>query len=59
MLTAVRDVLVQDSPEVPWPAYQHPVGDLGPDCAQLALGNRVAPHRQLHPIRTIGTGVSK
>jgi hypothetical protein len=23
-----------------------------------AFGDRIAPHRQLHPIRTIGTGAS-
>jgi hypothetical protein len=38
MLVIVRGVLVQDVAQVPWPGDQHPVGDLGPDGANPALG---------------------
>jgi hypothetical protein len=58
MLVIVPGVLVQDRPQVPRPGDQHPVGDLGPDGADPSLGIAVAPHRQLHPIRMIGTGLS-
>jgi hypothetical protein len=37
---------------------EHPVGALGPYRAYEALGAGVAPHRQLHPIRMIDTGLS-
>jgi hypothetical protein len=46
----------QDRPQVPFAADQHPIGDLGPGGAYPPLGITVAPHRQLHPIRMIGTG---
>ena len=35
---------------------QHPVEELPPQGADDPLADRVAPHRQLHPIRMIGTG---
>jgi hypothetical protein len=34
---------------------QHAVEKLAAQCADEAFASRVAPHRQLHPIRTIGT----
>jgi len=37
---------------------QHPVGELGPGGEHEPFGITVAPHRQLHLIRSIGTGVS-
>jgi hypothetical protein len=37
---------------------QHPVGDFGPGGEHEPLRISVAPHRQLHPIRTIGTAGS-
>jgi hypothetical protein len=37
---------------------QYPVGDLGPDGEHEPLRMSVGPHRQLHPIQTIGTDVS-
>ena len=55
MLVIVRDVLLQHRPQVPWPGDQHPVGDLGPGGEYEPFGIGVAPHRQLHPIRMIGT----
>ena len=58
MAVVVRGVLVQDRAQVPWPGNQHPVGDLGPGRSHPALGVSVAPHRQLHPIRSIGTDAS-
>jgi hypothetical protein len=58
MLVLVRDVLLQDRPQMPRPGEQHPVGDLRPGCTYPAFGISVAPHRQLHLIRSIGTGVS-
>ena len=36
---------------------QRPVSALGSRGAYPSLGITVAPHRQLHPIRMIGTGV--
>ncbi len=38
MPVVVRGILVQDRPEMPWPGDQHPIGDLGPDCAYLDPG---------------------
>jgi hypothetical protein len=46
MLVVVRDVLVQDRPEVPLPGDQQPVGDLSPGCAHPPLGVSIGPHRQ-------------
>jgi hypothetical protein len=58
MVVIVRGVFIQDRAQVPRPGDQHPVGDLGSGCSDPALGISVAPHRQLHLIRTIGTDVS-
>jgi hypothetical protein len=58
MVVVVRDVFIQDRAQVPRPGDQHPVGDLGPGCSHPALGKSVAPHRQLHLIRVIGTDAS-
>jgi hypothetical protein len=51
-------VLGQDRPQMPLAEDQHPVGDLGPGGEHEAFRVCVAPHRQLHPIRMIGTGAS-
>jgi hypothetical protein len=40
---------------VPLVPDQGPVQQLTPAAADPAFHDRVAPHRQLHPIRTIGT----
>jgi hypothetical protein len=37
---------------------QQPVEELAAQGANDPFADRVAPHRQLHPIRTIGTGAS-
>jgi len=37
---------------------EHPVSDLRPDGEYEPFGMSVAPHRQLHLIRSIGTDVS-
>jgi len=37
---------------------QQPVQELPAQGADHPFADRVAPHRQLHPIRTIGTGAS-
>jgi len=37
---------------------QHPVGDLGPGSEHKPLRVGIAPHRQLHLIRSIGTDAS-
>ena len=59
MAIVMRDVLVQNRPEVPRPGDQHPVGDLGPDGAHPALGISIGPGRHLHLVRTIGIDVSR
>jgi len=51
-------VLGQDRPQMPFAEDEHLVGDLGPGGEHEPFGVSVAPHRQLHPIRTIGTGAS-
>jgi hypothetical protein len=43
---------------VPFTEDQHPVGDLGPGGEHEPFSMGVAPHRQLHLIRVIGTGAS-
>jgi len=58
MPVVMRDVLVQDCPQVPRPGDQHPVGALSPDGPHPALGISVAPQRQLRPIRVMGTAAS-
>jgi hypothetical protein len=37
---------------------KHPVGDLGPGGEHEPFRIGIAPHRQLHLIRSIGTDVS-
>ena len=51
-------VLGQDRPQVPFAEDEHPVGDLGPGGENEPFRVRIAPHRQLHLIRSIGTDVS-
>ena len=55
MAVVVHVVFIQDRPQMPGPGDQHPVGDLRPGGAYPSFGMRITPHRQLHPIRTIGT----
>jgi hypothetical protein len=43
---------------VPFTGYQHPVQALAAHAGDPSFSDRVAPHRQLHPIRTIGTVAS-
>ena len=57
MLVVVIDVLAQDQPQVPFAGDQHPVQALAPGAAHPAFRDRVGYRRQLHPIRTIDTGV--
>jgi hypothetical protein len=52
----VRLVLGQDRPQMPLAENQHPVADFGPGGEHEPFRISVAPHRQLHPIRMIGTG---
>jgi hypothetical protein len=52
----VRDVVGQDTFEVAAVADQHPVEAFGAHGANPALGVRVGPRRQLHPVRTIDAG---
>jgi hypothetical protein len=51
-------VLGQDSSQMPFAEDQHPVGDLCAGGEHEPFRISVAPHRQLHPIRMIGTGLS-
>ena len=51
-------VLGQYRPQVPLAEDEHPVGDLGPGSEHEPFGKGVAPHRQLHLIRVIGTDAS-
>ena len=51
-------ILGQDRSQMPLAEDQHPVGDLGPGGEHEPFRVSVAPHRQLHPIRTIGTDAS-
>jgi hypothetical protein len=51
-------VLPQRGHQVPLVPDQRPVQQLPPAAANPAFHDRVAPHRQLHPIRTIGTDAS-
>ena len=58
MDVVVAGVLAQDKPQVPFAGDQHPVQAFTADTSDPALRDRVAPRRQLHPIRTIGTDAS-
>jgi len=55
MDVVVVGILAQDQPQVPFTGDQHPVQALAAGTGDPPFGNRVAPHRQLHPIRMIGT----
>jgi hypothetical protein len=52
----VVGVLAEDQLQVLFAGDQHPVQALAAGAGDPAFGDRVAPHRQLHPIRMIGTG---
>jgi len=58
MAVVVRQVSAQHRPQMGLTVDQYPVRDLSPDCSHPAFGIAIAPHRQLHPIRMIGTGLS-
>jgi hypothetical protein len=51
-------VLAKDDHQVPLVPGQRPVEQLLAAAADPALHDRIAPHRQLHPIRSIGTDAS-
>jgi hypothetical protein len=51
-------ILGQDRPQMPLAEDEHPVGDLGTGGEHEPFCVSVAPHRQLHLIRSIGTDVS-
>ena len=51
-------VIAQHDHQMPLIQYQGPVQQLTPAAADSAFHDRIAPHRQLHPIRMIGTSVS-
>ena len=57
MHVVVIDVLAQDQSQVSFASDQHLVQALAAGAGDPSFGDRVAPHRQLHPIRMIGTGV--
>ena len=54
----VPDVLGQELAEMPFAEDQHMIQALATKCAHEPLGKCVAPYRQLHLIRSIGTDVS-
>ena len=58
MLVVVPRVLGEDLPEVPFAVDQQVVEALALKRSHLSFRKRIAQHRQLHPIRTIGTGAS-
>jgi hypothetical protein len=58
MGVAMVDVLAEDQLQVPFAGDQHPVQALVAGTGDPAFGYGIAPHRQLHPIRTTGTGAS-
>jgi hypothetical protein len=51
-------VLGHHDAQVSFAEDQHPVGHLRPGGEHKPFGMSVAPHRQLHLIRSIGTDVS-
>jgi hypothetical protein len=51
-------VLAQDPPQMVLIPGEGAVEKLAPAPPDPAFGYRVAPHRQLHPIRMIDTGLS-
>jgi len=58
MRVVVIYVLVEDQLQMPLAGDHHPVQALAASAAHPALRDRVAPHRQLHLIRWIGTDAS-
>jgi hypothetical protein len=48
-------VLAQHDHQMPMIPYQGPVQQFTPAAPDPAFHDRIAPHRQLHPIRAIGT----
>jgi len=54
----MRQVLGQYLAQVVLADDQHAVEDLAAQRADHPLADGIAPHRQLHPIRTIGTDAS-
>ena len=54
----VRLILGQHGPQMRFTENEHAVEELSAQGTDQALADRVAPHRQLHLIRTIGTDVS-
>ena len=58
MPVIVADVLGQDLAQMPLAEDQQVIQAFAPERAHEPLGICVAPHRQLHPIRMIGTGAS-
>ena len=55
----VIGVLAKDQPQMPFTGDQQTIQALAAGTAYPAFGDRIAPHRQLHPIRMIGTGVPR
>jgi len=55
MSVVVIDVFAQDHPQVPFAGDQHPVQALAAGAGDPPFGERIAPHRQLHPIQVTGT----
>jgi hypothetical protein len=51
-------VLAEKQPQVPFAGDQHPVQAIAACAGDPPFGDRVASHRQLHPIRMIGTAAS-
>jgi hypothetical protein len=47
-------VVVKDGTSVSFVIDQQPIGALGADAADEPLGIAIGPHRQLHPVPTIG-----
>ena len=54
----VAEVFGQHLAQMVFTDDQQPVEQLTAQGADYPFADRVAPHRQLHPIRTIGTGAS-
>jgi hypothetical protein len=58
VLIVVDLVLVQDPPQMGLAPDECAVQELAAASADPAFDDGVAPHRQLHPIRMIDTGLS-
>jgi hypothetical protein len=57
-MSVVVGVLAQNESQVPFAGDQQPIQALAAGTADPAFRDRVAPHRQLHPVRMIGTAAS-